>query len=101
MIMNTIADAINGDVGLKTDRSIAINPNALLKRAPHYDQNRNAYVSSSTMKFSPDALVSAGITEKGVVICNFMFGSDLREPKAHRVQIYPPGQHGNQRALTM
>jgi hypothetical protein len=51
------------------------------------------------MKFSPDALVSAGITEKGVVICNFMFGSDLREPKAHRVRIFPPGQHGNQRAM--
>jgi hypothetical protein len=30
--MNTIADAIDGNVGLKTNRSIAINPNASLKR---------------------------------------------------------------------
>jgi hypothetical protein len=31
--MNTIADAIDSNVGLKIDRSTAINPNALLKRA--------------------------------------------------------------------
>jgi hypothetical protein len=33
MIMNTIADAIDGDVGSKIDRLIAIDPNASLKRA--------------------------------------------------------------------
>jgi hypothetical protein len=70
-----------------------------LRRYRTLIKTRNAYVSSSTMKFSPDALVSAGITEKGVVICNFMFGSDLQEPKAHCVRIFPPGQHGNQRAM--
>jgi hypothetical protein len=31
--MNTIKGAIDGGVGLKTDRLIAVNPNALLKRA--------------------------------------------------------------------
>jgi hypothetical protein len=51
------------------------------------------------MKFSPDALVSAGITEKGVVICNFMFGLDLQEPKAHRVRVYPQAHVGSQCAL--
>jgi hypothetical protein len=46
-----------------------------------------------TMKFSPDALISAGITEKGVVICNFTFGSDFREPKPHRVRIFSRGKN--------
>jgi hypothetical protein len=36
MIMNTLADAIDGNVGSKTDRLIAINPNASLKRAIAY-----------------------------------------------------------------
>jgi hypothetical protein len=33
VIMNTIADAIDGNVGSKIDRSTAINPNTSLKRA--------------------------------------------------------------------
>jgi hypothetical protein len=33
IIIDTIAGAINGEVRLKIDRSTAIDPNALLKRA--------------------------------------------------------------------
>jgi hypothetical protein len=51
------------------------------------------------MKFSPDALTTAGITEKGVVICNFMFGSDLCEPKPHRVHMYAEADANNHRPL--
>jgi hypothetical protein len=58
MIMNTIADAIDGNVGSKIDRSIAIDPKRIAQKSNHLAYRNSLTISRSNRFYTHSSIRS-------------------------------------------